>query len=235
MRRSATGRLLAGFAGLLFATPLLTGAAQAADFGSRPLPPPRGAPVLVPFFTWNGFYAGINAGYGFGSSKWTDTVSGVSTGNFGVDGALIGGTAGYNLQLGGWVLGIEGDVGWSFVKGSSTSSCGTTCETSSDWFGTLRGRLGYALDRFLPYVTGGASFGNIEGTAAGGGTFSKTAVGWTAGGGLEYAFLHNWSAKVEYLYADLGTATCSAACSGGNPFDVTYTTQIVRGGLNYKF
>ena len=79
-----------------------------------PLPPPRSVPVLVPFFTWNGFYAGINAGYGFGSSKWTNTVTGASTGNFDVDGALVGGTAGYNLQLGGWVLGIEGDVGWKF-------------------------------------------------------------------------------------------------------------------------
>ncbi len=232
MRRTTTRRLLASFIASLLATPLLTCAAQAADFGSRPLPPPRSAPVLVPFFTWNGFYAGINAGYGFGSSKWTDIVTGVSTGNFDVDGALVGGTAGYNLQLGGWVLGIEGDIGWNFGKGSTTAACGTSCETASDWLGTLRGRLGYALDRFLPYVTGGASFGNIEGTASGG-TFGKTAVGWTAGGGLEYAFLSNWSAKLEYLYVDLGTATCSAACSGGNPVDVTYTTQIVRGGLNY--
>jgi outer membrane immunogenic protein len=233
MGRTTTRRLLASVACSLLVT-----TAHAADFGSRPLPPPRSAPVLVPFFTWNGFYAGINAGYGFGTSKWTNTVTGVSTGNFGVDGALVGGTAGTNLQLGGYVLGIEGDIGWNFAKGSNQGSavpgCGTTCETTSDWLGTLRGRLGYALDRFLPYVTGGASFGNIEGTAAGGGS-SKTAIGWTAGGGLEYAFLNNWSARVEYLYVDLGTATCGAACSGGNPFDVTYTTQILRGGLNYKF
>ena len=241
--RTILRRLLASAAASLLASPVLICMAHAADIGSHPLPPPR-APVLVPFFTWNGFYAGINAGYGFGTSKWTNTVTGVSTGNFDVEGALAGGTAGYNLQLGGYVLGIEGDIGWNFAIGSTTSGsnqgsavpgCGTTCETASDWLGTLRGRLGYALDRFLPYVTGGASFGNIEGTAASGGSFSKTAIGWTAGGGLEYAFLNNWSAKVEYLYVDLGTATCGAACSGGSPFDVTYTTQIVRGGLNYKF
>ena len=222
------GRLLlasAGFAGLATT-------AQAADIGSRELPPPR-APVLVPFFTWNGFYVGINAGYGFGHSKWTNTVTGVSTGNFDMSGALVGGTAGYNLQLGGWLLGLEGDIAWSNIKGSTTTNCIGTCETSSNWLGTARGRFGYAFDRFLPYVTGGAAFGDIKGTS--GGSFSKTAVGWTAGGGIEYAFLHNWSAKVEYLYADLGKATCSSACSGGTPIDVTYSTQIVRGGLNYKF
>jgi outer membrane immunogenic protein len=232
------GRLLlagAGFAGLALVSAGFAGlatTAQAADIGSRELPRPR-APVLVPFFTWNGFYVGINAGYGFGHSKWTNTVTGVSPGNFDMSGALVGGTAGYNLQLGGWLLGIEGDIGWSNIKGSTTTNCIGTCETSSNWLGTARGRFGYAFDRFLPYVTGGAAFGDIKGTS--GGSFSKTAVGWTAGGGIEYAFLYNWSAKVEYLYADLGKATCSSACSGGNPIDVTYSAQIVRGGLNYKF
>src|SRR5258708_7891569 len=99
----------AGFAVLSLASAgfaVLAATAQAADIGSRELPPPR-APVLVPFFTWNGFYIGINAGYGFGRSNWTNTVTGVSTGNFGTSGALVGGTAGYNLQLGGWLLGVE--------------------------------------------------------------------------------------------------------------------------------
>jgi opacity protein-like surface antigen len=67
------------------------------------------------------------------------------------------------------------------------------------------------------------------------GSFSKTPVGWNVGGGLEYAFLNNWSAKLEYLYVDLGTATCGAGCSTTNPFDVTFSTQIVRRGLNCKF
>ena len=110
-------RLLASVGFAVLAT-----AAQAADIGSRELPPPR-APVLVPFFTWNGFYAGLNAGYGFGRSKWTNTVTSVSTGSFNTSGALVGGTAGYNLQLGGWVLGIEGDIAWSNIKGSTTTNC----------------------------------------------------------------------------------------------------------------
>ena len=84
-------------------------------------------------------------------------------------------------------------------------------------------------------MLGGAAFGDIKGEVASAGSFSKTAVGWNVGGGLEYAFLNNWSAKLEYLYVDLGTATCGAGCSTTNPFDVTFSTQIVRGGLNYKF
>jgi outer membrane immunogenic protein len=78
------------------------------------------------------------------------------------------------LQLGGFVPGIEGDIGGSFIKGSTTSNCITTCETSNHWLATLRGRLGYAFDRFLPYVTGGASFGDIKGEVASAGSFSKT-------------------------------------------------------------
>ena len=96
--------------------------ALAADMPrGRPLPPPR-APAYVPFFTWNGFYVGINAGYGFGHSKWTDTVTQVSTGSFNVKGPLVGGTVGYNLQLGGFVFGLEGDFDWSNIKGSTTTT-----------------------------------------------------------------------------------------------------------------
>ncbi len=222
------GCLLLASAGLA----ALAAGAEAADFGA--LPPPRGAPVLVPFFTWNGFYAGFNAGYGFGHSRWTSTA-GVTTGNFNIGGALVGGTAGYNLQLGGFVFGIEADIGWSNIKGSTATSCAGTCATSNNWLGTARGRIGYAFDRFLPYVSGGAAFGDIKGSTTPGGSFSAAAVGWSAGGGLEYAFLNNWSAKVEYLHIDLGKATCSAACSAGSPIAVTLTAQIVRGGLNYKF
>jgi outer membrane immunogenic protein len=207
--------------------------AQASDMPPSRMPPPRAPAVYVPFFTWNGFYVGINAGYGFGNSKWTNTVTGVSTGNFDISGALVGGTLGYNVQMGSTVFGIETDIDWSDIKGSTTTNCAISCQTSNNWLGTLRGRLGYAFDRVLPYVTGGVAYGDIKGTS--GGTFTKTSVGWTAGAGVEYAFAGNWSVKAEYLYVDLGTATCNTACSGGAPLDVTFTTNIVRGGLNYKF
>ena len=86
----------------------LTSAIAADMPPSRPLPPPR-APAYVPFFTWNGFYMGINAGYGFGTSKWTDNVTQDTTGSFNVNGPLVGGTIGYNLQFGAFVFGLEGD------------------------------------------------------------------------------------------------------------------------------
>jgi outer membrane immunogenic protein len=208
--------------------------ALAADMPrSRPLPPPR-APAYVPFFTWNGFYMGINAGYAFGTSKWTDTVTQDTTGSFNANGPMVGGTIGYNLQLGTFVVGLEGDFDWSGIKGSTTVLCGT-CETKNNWLGTARGRIGYAFDRFMPYLTAGAAFGDIKGTVLGGGTFSDTKVGWTGGGGVEYFFTDNWSAKLEYLYVDLGKGNCDAVCSGGNPVDVTLKTSVVRGGVNYKF
>jgi outer membrane immunogenic protein len=211
---------------------LTAGSALAADMPSGFSPR---APAYVPFFTWNGFYVGLNAGYGFGQSGWTDTVTQVSTGNFDVSGALVGGTAGYNFQFGGWVFGIEADVGWSNIKGSTATNCLGTCQTSNDWLGTARGRVGYAFDRFLPYFTGGAAFGGIKTSVTGVGNFSDTGVGWTGGAGLEYAFADRWTAKIEYLYVDLGKTTCNTTCSGGNPFDVTFTANIVRGGVNYRF
>jgi outer membrane immunogenic protein len=209
--------------------------ALAADMPpSRSLPLPR-APAYVPFFTWNGIYVGINAGYGFGRSAWTDTVTQDSTGNFNVNGPMVGGTVGSNLQFGSFVFGLEGDFDWSNMKGSVTANCPSTCETSNTWLGTARGRIGYAFDRFLPYVTAGGAFGDAKGSLLGVGDFKQTKVGWTGGAGVEYAFIDNWSAKVEYLYVDLGTVTCDATCSGGNPITATFKSNIVRAGLNYKF
>ena len=178
-------------------------------------------------------YVGLNAGYGFGHSKWTDTVTQFSTGSFNVKGPLAGGTIGYNLQLGGFVVGLEGDFDWSNIKGSTTQCIGT-CQTSNNWLGTARGRIGYAFDRFLPYFTAGAAFGDVKGTVVGVGEFKATKVGWTGGVGAEYAFMDNWSTKIEYLYVDLGKTTCSVTC-GADPISVTFKSSIVRAGVNYKF
>ena len=227
-------RLLLASVGLA-AVAVAVGSALAADMPpSRRLPPPR-APAYVPFFTWNGVYIGINAGYGFGRSTWTDTITQVSTGSFAVNGALIGGTVGYNVQFSSFVFGFEGDLDWSNIKGSTTTNCISTCETSNTWLGTGRGRVGYALDRFLPYFTAGVAFGDVKGSVTGLGSASQTKVGWTAGAGLEYAFVDHWTAKFEYLYVDLGTATCSSGCTLVNPINMTFKTNIVRGGVNYKF
>jgi outer membrane immunogenic protein len=227
-------RLLLAVAGL---AAMAATSASAADMPpSRSLPLPR-APAYVPFFTWNGFYVGINAGYGFGHSNWTDTLTQDTTGNFNIKGALVGGTVGYNLQFGSFVFGLEGDYDWSNIKGPTTN-CFGTCQTANHWLGTARGRIGYAFDRFLPYVTGGAAFGDVEGTFVGIGSFKTTKVGWTGGAGIEYAFIDNWSAKIEYLYVDLGKTTCDAACAApaaADPVSATFKSNVVRAGVNYKF
>jgi outer membrane immunogenic protein len=207
--------------------------AKAADLPPRYLPPPR-APVFVPFFTWTGFYLGINAGYAFGDTRWTNTLTGLSTGDFNTDGFIVGGTAGYNWQLGSAIFGIEGDFDWSNVKGATNLNCAPNCETRTTWFATARGRIGYAFDRFLPYFTGGAAFADVKLQGTGITAHSDTQIGWTVGVGLEYAFLPNWTTKIEYLYADLGTVNCPAA-SCLVPIETTLKLNIVRAGLNYKF
>ncbi len=219
----------------------LIAAAVASPSFAADLPPPTyqtpsyKAPAYSPEyyvapFSWTGFYLGINGGYGFGSSNWTN-VTGTS-GDFDVSGGLAGGTLGYNLQTGVWVWGIEADAAYSWIKGSG---CGANCETRNDWLGTARGRIGYAWDHWMPYLTAGAAFGDVKMTPfSGGGSETKTKIGWTAGVGVEYAFLGAWSAKIEYLYVDLGTATVSAATAGLDN-DVKFSTSIVRGGVNYRF
>ncbi|MBM3529323.1 MAG: porin family protein [Alphaproteobacteria bacterium] len=212
---------------------LSAGAAMAADPPPSRRAPPLRAPAFVPFFTWTGLYAGILGGYGSGTSNWTNVAA--TTGNFNVDGALLGGTLGYNVQTGGTVFGLEADAAWSWIKGTTTTNCGAGCETSATWLTTVRGRIGYAFDRVLPYMTGGLAAGEIKAAAPGMTAASKTRIGWTVGGGIEYAFMGNWSAKGEYLYADLGDFDCSLACSAISPTYVSFKTHLLRVGLNYKF
>jgi outer membrane immunogenic protein len=206
----------------------MAGAAAAADLAPGPY---YKAPPYAPPFSWTGFYLGINGGGGFGSSRWD------SIGSTSVSGGLAGGTVGYNYQIGPAVIGAEGDIDWSGMRGTSaTVTCPAGCTTSDSWLGTARARLGYAAGRFMPYVTGGAAFGNINATApalAGG---STTNVGWTAGGGIEFSILGHWSAKAEYLYVNLGRFNCGAGCAAGAAVDnVSFTTNIIRGGINYRF
>ena len=203
--------------------------AQAADI-PRPIYKAGPRPVVA-YYNWTGFYAGIYGGYGWGTSDW----SAVPTASNKPKGALFGGTLGYNYQVGSVVWGLEGDLGWSGVKGSATCGGVFTCETSNPWLGTIRGRLGYAFDRWLPYITAGGAYGNVKATTSIAGlsaSSSKDQFGWTAGAGLEYAFLGNWSAKLEYLYVDLGSANLGTTAVANN---VTFKENIVRAGLNYKF
>ncbi len=204
---------------------------------SPPRAPAAYVPVPVPYFSWTGIYIGLNAGYGFGNSQWS--AFGVNTGNFNTSGFVGGGTLGGNYQFGSFVVGLEADGDYNGLNGTtSNANCffiatGTSCQTSSTWLATVRGRAGFALDRVLFYGTAGGAFGNII-AQSGGLTDRNTKSGWTAGGGIEYAFLPNWTAKAEYLYVSLGNGACSLTCLGG-PGTVSLNENIVRTGINYKF
>ena len=208
-----------------------TAIAAAADLARRAPYYPASAPVYGPLFSWTGFYIGINGGGGFGSSNWD------LTGSRTVSGGLVGGTVGYNYQFGQAVAGIEGDVDWSGINGSTSNNvCPFGCKTSNSWLATVRGRLGYAADSFMPYVTGGAAFGDIQASTPGFPQTSGDKGGWTLGAGLEAALAQNWTAKVEYLYVNLGTFNCGFNCGAGLATDnVSFHTNILRAGVNYKF
>ena len=242
---------------------VLTAAAQAlaadmpAPFPS-PQPPASYYPAAAPF-NWGGFYVGANGGYGFGTSSWVAAAvtgippapssSAIATGPFNLRGLLAGGTLGLNLQANDFVFGVETDGDWTNLNGSSSycsmplpfpigAAAGATCETKSVVFGTLRGRLGYAFGRVLVYGTGGVAGAKVEAGLNPPATFDNAAnFGWTAGAGIEFAFADNWTAKVEYLYASVGTMTCNtpANCGTSVPVSVSLAENIVRAGINYKF
>ncbi len=202
--------------------------ASAADMpgGYRPA-------YVAPAAGWSGVYVGLNGAYGWGQSDW----SGGATGSNSPAGGLFGATLGFNVQSGAFVFGAEGDIDGNWMRDSNSTGSGFCsspgCGIQTSWYATTRGRIGYAFDRALFYGTAGAAFGDLQ-MMANGGSVTADRVGWTAGVGLEYAFLGPWSAKIEYLYADLGSATCGAAVCGTNTA-VTFTTNIIRLGVNYRF
>ena len=152
----------AGVAALaLLAVPF---AAQAADM---PIKPPyyKGAPrSVVSYYNWTGFYAGVNVGYGFGSSDWDRRCRPPASSR---RASWSAARVGYNWQSGAIVYGIEGDFDWSNVKGSvDLRRRPSPARLQSDWLATFRGRVGYAFDRWLPYVTAGGAYGNVEATVS---------------------------------------------------------------------
>jgi outer membrane immunogenic protein len=213
-------------AGIVVATLLLVVmAARAADWAPRSSFGGRGVA------DWRGGYIGINGGYGFGQSDWD--VPAVTAKP---EGFIAGGTLGYNFQAGALLIGLEGDIGVADLKG--TIDCpapAATCESKASWLGTARVRLGFTgLGDWLPYITGGAAFGDITAANSAVSSASDTRLGWTAGAGIEYAMLAHWSLKAEYLYVDLGEFACGAPCGAASD-NVGFTASIVRLGLNYRF
>ena len=219
------------------------GQAFAADLPQPMPPPPPQAPAtyvppVAPVYNWGGIYYGVNGGYGIGSSEFSiPAATPSSTGTFDVSGFLVGPTLGANFQTDAFVFGIEGDFDGSWMSGTTSNppcKATMTCETKNTWLSTVRGRIGYASDRVLFYGTAGGAFGNIQAIVPGY-SQSSTEPGWTAGAGVEFALADNLTARVEYLYVDLESATCSVPTKCGASTTIKFDTNLIRLGLDYKF
>jgi outer membrane immunogenic protein len=213
--------------------------AVAADLAPQPVEPV--VPIVLPY-SWTGFYVGAHAGAVFSNAS---ANAGITRFNDFDDTGFIGGAhAGYNYQFpSNFVIGLEGDIDYTSLNKdySFNDLAGTALHATveSQWQASIRARVGYAFDRFLPYLTGGVAFGDqkydVRGTLAGVPIVfsnSNTRTGWTVGGGLEYAVTDNWLVRGEVRYTDFGTDSSNVAGLRGRvKFNEVSTTL----GVSYKF
>jgi outer membrane immunogenic protein len=230
-----------------------TSASRAADMAVKAPPPP---PMMVPIFTWTGFYIGGNLGAAWAQRTVTDAFGNNFTRSS--DGRFIGGgQLGYNWQFTNFVLGVEGDIDW-IARNNNNGTAAVlingggpfvVTSTDSNWVGTLAARFGWAVDHLLLYgKAGGGWIGNSGGftvtnlttgnTFASGGGNSRG--GWLLGGGIEYAITNNWSLKGEYDYIGLGNRNVVVpVVVGGGVVDTFGSSnrsfQMVKFGFNYSF
>lgn len=225
------------------------GVAQAADLDWRSDRSMKDEPIHVPRyrFSWTGFYVGANVGYSWGDSS---TFSGDGGFDGATDGFVIQPTGwlggiqgGYNWQVENFLFGVEGDLG---MLGATDRQSTTAAFTEAEYgaYGALTARLGVTEDRWLFYLKGGLAFAEIEnraGALIGGGVVNpfdlteteETRLGWTLGGGLEYAFRPDWSLKLEYMYMDFGTDNSSNF--DGDGFTHDNELHSIKVGVNYRF
>ena len=212
LEESKMSRLVFGAVALMTAG--WTASAQAADLPYAPRAPYT---VNQPLnaFSWAGPYLGGNLGYEWGSVDHNPTKP---------SGFAGGVQAGYNWQNGPWVFGVEGDL-----EVSGANDTFAPWKFSNPWFGTVRGRAGYAINNIFFYGTAGLAFGELRGETFGL-SESHTTAGWTAGVGAEFGLTPNWSTKIEYLYVDLANSNfvVTGASNG-------YRFGLVRAGVNYRF
>ena len=196
------------------AVAIATVSAQGADLPRgqyRPYSPPP--PMAA--YSWMGPYLGVNLGYQWG------TTTNNPTDPSGITGGLQGG---YNFQSGQFVFGAEADINLSGAEDTFAP-----WKFSNPWFGTVRGRAGIAMNNILFYATGGLAYGSVRGEV-GGLSENRTALGWTAGLGMEVGLTQNWSAKIEYLYIDLADRNFTVTGR-----DNGLESNVLRAGVNYRF
>jgi outer membrane immunogenic protein len=218
------------------ATCLLAGLTIPAAAADLSLDRPVEGPLLlagIPF-NWTGSYVGVNAGYARTNVDLITFGPGVSASTSEtMTGAIGGGQWGYNWQINHWLFGMETDLQGSSLNGSANYA-GIAETDRIPWFGTIRGRLGFAADCFLFYATGGVSYGRVTNELSGSVSASlfRTNVGWVAGGGVEVAVLPRWTVRAEYLHLDLGDVS---SLIGKVTQSSGYASDIARVGVNYRF
>ncbi|WP_297107701.1 outer membrane protein [uncultured Devosia sp.] len=216
----------------LFALAAASTAAPAADlsWNSNSTSPIYGATSAA---QWSGFYAGVSGGYAWGTTVINPALPAGQVNNNSAGWAL-GAQAGYNMDMGGFVIGGEADLQWASI-GHSEPIAGGTFEAKTDFFGTARGRAGVTIGQVMPYATGGLAFGRGVAQESTGVVTSQTAnhIGWTAGLGLEAQATSDISIKAEYLYVDLGSQAYAGLPTGNR--DIAHRFSLVRAGINYKF
>ena len=220
--------------------------AQAADM------PVKGRPKPPETLNWAGCYLGGDFGYAWARDfdAERDSVTGVLSGfsptdSANANGFKLGGYLGCNWQVAGpFAIGAEGDLEWTNARGTTTfPNSGPPddfYETRIDSQSSVRGRIGYALDNMLVYVTGGAAFAHVteHDVLAATGAFNNNAAtrtGWTLGAGFDYAATARWLVRIEYRYADFGTLRYVSTVFPGFAENHRITENVVRLGLAYKF
>jgi outer membrane immunogenic protein len=258
-------KLLAGIVlTALVATPVM-----AADM---PIKAPPVAKAAIA--NWTGFYLGGHLGAGWGTKNWDLTdVDLAATGafsnffdspfsnghlptSFGIDGFLGGGQAGYRLQTGAWVFGVEATISGANIKGSN-ECFDLVCSSKVDWLVTLTGQVGWAVHHALLYIKGGAAWVHEKhsldwptcqpSVICTGSSLTTTRIGWLFGTGIAYAFDPRWSAFVEYNYMDFGSRQAVLVVSEvgvgavvgsfveTRTIDINQKLHVIKAGVNYRF
>ena len=216
----------------IFPFALLVGLASTGAYAADVVEEAPPAPVVqeAPIFSWTGGYIGIQGGGLWSHSSFNESDTGLFSDNF--NGGLLGGYAGYNYQAGAWVFGIEGD--FNGVWNDETFNVGGfDVDIATDYLASVRGRVGYAIDRTLLFATAGVAFTQMSADAD---LFNgvslnanKNFTGWTVGAGAEYAFTNSWIGRLEYRFYDFGNSSLD------NFGDVDLHTNTVTAGIAYKF
>ena len=248
---------------------MIAGPAMAADM-------PLKAPPPVVVYSWTGCYVGGHVGgkssrsdltygntLGIGFGGVVPVAGANVTDSIYMSGAVVGGQIGCQYQFaGGWLIGVEGDGSWTQSDGQGAIFAGIPAlngvgpfapgtwraQVTEHWMATARGKLGYAWDKWLVYVTGGGAWAGVRSTAfssafVAGGNLGfaplqeQTLSGWTVGFGAEYALGYGWSIKGEYLYMDFSNKTYFGTTIAPifSEYNLHLRQSVARFGMNYKF